>query len=716
MEAVVGRARAGSVALARAVPMWAWLTCAVVLSAGIRFWLARKIVAPWILVDELIYSELAKSFAATGHFLVRDQATSAYGFVYPVLISPAYRLYAAVPSAYDAARAINSVLMSLAAVPAYFLARRVLPPGWSFAAAVLAILIPSMAYTSTLMTENAFYPAFLLVALALVLVLEQPTWRRQALLLALCAFAFLIRAQAVAFLPAILTAPPLLAWMDGRRRVLREYTVLWTAAVVALVLVPLVQIARGHSPLAVFGAYEKAGHTHYTVTSVLRWLLYHVAELDLYLGVIPFAALLVLMFVSRRLPRRTQVFVAATVALSFWLLLEVAAFASKNPIPPRVEERNMFYLAPLFVIALLVWIDQGMPRRHVGVGVAAVVAAVLPGVLPYSTLIGVPAASDELALSIWWRLQDHTISLAHVATWAVVCAVVAALLFLLVPRRLAGLLPLVVAAIFVAVTWTAMDYTHGFQRAAVGALFQGDTNPHRDWIDRAVGHNANVAVVWTACASQQCPQPRSQTDDKVVWENEFFSRSVGTVYYLHDPLPGGLPERPLTFDAASGYFRSDGALIRAPYVLVDSSVEPVGTVVAKDVTKGTSVYRLHGPLRQAVWIRGLYPDYWSGPRLEYVRRGCTGGLLSVVLQGDVNLISKPSHVVVTSFGERLAQAVVKPLEPQHPLDVTLRPHRGICEASFTTTPTAVPGAGDTRRLGIRFIPSATGPFTFTPRS
>src|SRR5207237_2737266 len=139
-----------------------------------------------------------------------------------------------------------------------------------------------------------------------------------------------------------------------------------------------------------------------------------------------------------------QVCVAATVALTFWLLIEVATFASKNPIPPRVEERNMFYLAPLFVIALLVWIDQGLPRRHVAAAVAAVVAAALPGVLPYSTLIGVPATSDELALSIWWRLQDNTIGLSRVAMWAVVVSIVAALLFLLVPRRLAVFLPAVV--------------------------------------------------------------------------------------------------------------------------------------------------------------------------------------------------------------------------------------------------------------------------------
>jgi len=708
MTAAAARAREGSVALARAVPVWAWLTAIVVLSAAIRFALARRVVAPWIMVDEIIYSELAKSFAATGHFLVRGQATSAYGFVYPMLISPAYRLFASVPDAYEAAKAINSVLMSLAAIPAYFLARRVLPAGLSLAAAVLTLAIPSMAYTSTLMTENAFYPAFLLVALALVLVLERPTWRRQVALLALCAFAFLIRAQAVAFLPAVLTAPLALAWMDRRRNALREYSVLWGAAIVALVLVPLVEVARGRSPLAVLGAYEQAGHSHYTVGGVLRWLLYHVAELDLYLGVIPFAALLVLIFLSRRLTRRPQAFVAASVALSLWLLVEVAAFASKNPIPPRVEERNMFYLAPLFVIALLVWIDQGLPRRHVAAGVAAVIAAALPGVLPYSTLIGVPAESDELALSLWWRLQDSTIALSSVATWAVVASVVLALLFLLVPRRLAVVLPLAVAAVFVAVTWTAMDNVHGFRRAAIGALFQGITNPHRDWIDRAVGHDANVAVVWTACASQQCSQPSSLTDDKVVWENEFFSRSVGTVYFLHDVVPGGLPEEPLTFDAASGFFRSKGSLVRAPYALVDKSAIPVGTLVAADNRKGTFVYRLHGPLRLAVGVWGTYPDYWAGPSVRYVRRGCAGGTLSVLLQSDASLFFKPTVETVTSWGRVVGRAVIAPAASPAPLSVKLRPRHGVCEATFTSSRAKVPGAGDRRLLAMRFLPDATG--------
>ena len=73
--------------------------------------------------------------------------------------------------------------MSLAAIPAYLLARRA--PGAALARrAPLAVALPSLAYTGTLMTENAFYPVFLLAAWALVRALERPTVVRQAVLLA----------------------------------------------------------------------------------------------------------------------------------------------------------------------------------------------------------------------------------------------------------------------------------------------------------------------------------------------------------------------------------------------------------------------------------------------------------------------------------------------------------------------------------------------------
>jgi hypothetical protein len=322
-------------------------------------------------------------------------------------------------------------------------------------------------------------------------------------------------------------------------------------------------------------------------------------------------------------------------------------------------------------------------------------------VLPYSTLIGVPASSDELALSIWWRLQDNTISSDHVATWVVVASIIAATLFLVVPRRRAALLPAAVLACFATVTWTAMDNVHGFRISTIGALFQGITNTRRDWIDRAVGHDANVAVLWATCRSEQCPQPRSLTDEKVVWENEFFSRSVREVYVLHDPMPGGLPERPASFHLRSGFFTSGGHPIRAGYALVDTSVEPVGHLVARDRRKGVAVYRLAGPLRQAELVNGIYPDTWSAPHVLYVRRGCTGGTLTAVLQGDASLVRRTQTVAARVLGGRARSVSVRP-GSQRTFVVPL-PRRSICRVDFDVSPSAVPGAGDRRRLGIHFL-------------
>ena len=47
-------------------PIWVWLAALVVFSAVFRYGLSRRVVAPWIMVDEIVYSELAKSFAAQG--------------------------------------------------------------------------------------------------------------------------------------------------------------------------------------------------------------------------------------------------------------------------------------------------------------------------------------------------------------------------------------------------------------------------------------------------------------------------------------------------------------------------------------------------------------------------------------------------------------------------------------------------------------------------
>ena len=77
------------------------------------------------MVDELIWSEVARGIADAGEPLLRDEPDPGYSIVYPLLISPVYALFDSLPDAYAGVKTLNALLMSLAAVPAFFLARRV---------------------------------------------------------------------------------------------------------------------------------------------------------------------------------------------------------------------------------------------------------------------------------------------------------------------------------------------------------------------------------------------------------------------------------------------------------------------------------------------------------------------------------------------------------------------------------------------------------------
>ena len=709
--------RAAAAAAAR-VPVWAWLAGLVVLSTGIRYALGRRIVAPWIFVDELIYSELGKNLAEHGHLWIRDVSGPGYGLVYPLLIAPAYAAFDALPDAYAAAKGIGALSMSLAAVPAYLLARRVLGQWWSLGAAALTVAVPSMLYTGVLMTENVFYPLFLLAALALVAYLDKPGKARAALLLVVIVVCYLARSQAVALVPAALSAPLLHGLYERRslrETVLRRHGVLYGTVVGLVLLVVVVQLARGHAILGVLGAYQAATDSSgYTVGGVLRWLFRHVAELDLYLGVIPFAALLLVALQGRDLPARARSFAAAAVALSFWLLLLVAAFGSQ-PSVAWVEERNLFYVAPLFLIALLLVVQRGagaVAWRRPWLLVSAGVAAALPGLFPYHVFINEKAKADTLALVLWWRLQDSLFGLGDVAYVVAGCSVVAAALLVVVVRRPAvAMLPLLVLVYFAVLQQPAESSAHGFRMASIGALFTGQTTGQRDWIDRAVGRDADVAVLWTGNAHAF-----------TVWENEFFNRSVGTVYTTAGSMPGGLPETKLVVDDATGLMRTEaGAEVRPEYVLTDTSVDLPGREVARDGKKGILVVKLAGPLRSLTKVAGLYPgDSWSGREVSYTRRGCTGGEVIAQVRNDPSLRREPITVTVRAAGAVIARATVAAGGTTTPVRAPLHPAGdGTCRVTFSVSPVTVPrevtqGANpDPRELGAHFdrfdfVPPAGG--------
>jgi hypothetical protein len=315
----------------------------------------------------------------------------------------------------------------------------------------------------------------------------------------------------------------------------------------------------------------------------------------------------------------------------------------------------------------------------------------LPAAIPYHRFIGLSATSDTLALMPLWRLQDNVIDLDDVRLVVTVATILVAAVWLFLPTHWAAALPGLVAAWFLLVQGPAQDDVHGFRFASANALFGGISAEHRDWIDRAVGEDEAVAAVWTG-----------NVDRHVVWENEFFNRSVGAVYRFDQTLGGGLPEVQVKVDRETGFIRDEaGRAVRPSYVLVDGSLEPNGSVVASD-RRGVSVYRLNGPLRSMHLVTGIYPnDTWSGARVTYVRQECRGGQLIVLLHSDASLFDRPSRVVAYQGEREVGRTLVAPTTTGTYLQVPLRGD-GRCRVVFRISPTAVAGHGDPRPLGLHF--------------
>lgn len=650
------------------------------------------------MVDEVIWSEVARGLADAGEPLLRDQPDPGYSIVYPLLISPVYALFESLPDAYAGVKALNAVVMSLAAIPAYFLARRVMRNGLALLAALLAVALPSLAYTGTVMTENVFYPLFLVTVLALVLVLENPSAERVVLLFALLALAFATRVQAVALFPAVLLAPLLLAVFERRslKSLVSRFRWLYGIALGLGLAAVIVELVAGLSPQELLGAYSPVDEAGYQLGEALRYLWWHVAELSLYVLVIPLAATVVLVGRARSLDSRLQAFLAALVSITVCLIPVVAVFASRFSY--RIEERNLFYVAPLFCVALLAWVEIGAPRPRMLASSAAVVSALLLVVIPFDRFLTTSAITDTLMLLPLWSVQDR-IGESWITLAALGLAAGLAAAFLFVPRRFAIALPLLVLGLWVLAVRPIWWGTHGFERFSRGALFQGIRTAERDWVDRTLPRDERAAFLWTG-----------RTDRLTVNETEFFNRGVGPVYYVTDPTPGGLPETRVRIDPRTGRVTlPDGAAVRDRFLLADSSFEPDGRALASDKGWGVTLWRVNSPLVSAVRVDGLYPnDTWSGKTVTYLRRRCARGRLTVSLSSDPSLFLAPQTVIARSNGAVVGRVQFEP-EGRAVLSVPVSPVLGTsdCRVVYTVVPTAVPadvirGNTDPRELGAHF--------------
>jgi hypothetical protein len=692
-------------------PAWIWLTGIVVVSALVRWSLAREQPAPWIFDDELLYWRLSVNFAHAHHFLVREASgLSGVGPGYPLLIAPASALFGDVPRAYFAAQGINALLMSLGAVPAYLLGRRLVGQWLALAGAVFAVVLPSFLFTGTIMTENAFYPAFLCCALAFVWMLEAPTLLRQVVAFAVVVPAFLIRAQGAVLFAALVTATlgfvlaeaHAAGELRSRRRLLERldaFRLMWIVLGIGAILLVVAQVARGRPVTGVLGAYEGLTSSSYTVTGVAKWFVYHLAELDLYMGFLPFAALIVVAVLALgrgETSRAVRAFAAVTLSLVVWITLVTAAFATQiaktNGGVGRIEERNDFYLVPLFLLAFLLWVDRGLPRPARLAAAAAATAAALPGVLPLIDLANLGALSDTFAfIPLARAVIRGSLTPSELSVVVACAALIGALVFVLLPRRLALVAPALVLVYLVAWQIPVQRQMH---ETSTGLLAQALGVP-RGWVDDKVGGGSDVVEVWTG-----------NTNPLALTQTEFFNRSVEQVYtFGGGPLGQGLPEQPLSLNEATGnVLDQNGLPLQAEYLLTDGSLVPLGRRIATDPLSGLVLSRTSQPVRISSRITGRFGDGWTGPQMNYTRFGCKGGRLLLTLTRYQGLVPGPQTVRITSGRHRAQVFKLRDAKP-HQVSIPLGPPPGRCDMALQVSPTGIPqqvfGTPDARELGVR---------------
>jgi hypothetical protein len=681
----------------------------MLLAFVVRMWLNTRVEAPWLMGDELIYSEMAKSFASGEGLEVRGGPPDVRT-LYPVLISPAWFLDS-VEGAFSAAKGINTVAMTLASVPMYLWARRLMSEGWALAAAALLLLLPAFAYTGMIMTESAFLPLFLFALFALARALETPTQAWQLLAVAAVLPAIVIRLQGLVLFAVLVTAVVIdalvTAWGgEAPLRVfvgrLRTFTatgvvlLVLATAYVAYALVSYESLSDG------LGGYRGVIELHYSLWDGLRWTVFHAGELAFAVGFLPASAFLVLAAAWMR-PAGSpadRAFVCVTAAALLWIVPLAGFYASRYS--QRIEERNMFFLEPLLLLALVAWVARGAPRPPRWTAAAVAVPAALLAAIPLERLFNVPILSETLALIPLMRVSTLVEGGSDASRVLLALgAVGAALLFVFVPRRLA---PVTIGAVAVFLAMSAWSVA-GTLREQANATRLETRTPNEDWIDDAVGSGTEVPFVLT---------PGLASVPHLLWQTEFWNRSVGDVYALDSADPTNIAVVSTTVDARGRVIRTADKRPLAPrYVVAQPGVDVVGEKVAAE---GRLVlYRVPAPFRLESRADGVYEDGWSGANATYTNYSKRPGKVRVHVSrlawgGPDVPASVTMEVRLVNSGRRMSTArwVVHSLsERTFRLKTPAAPFRIDVRVQPTFSPAEF-GSPDPRQLGAQLA------FAFEP--
>src|SRR5439155_9339210 len=234
---------------------------------------------------------------------------------------------------------------------------------------------------------------------------------------------------------------------------------------------------------------------------------------------------------------------------------------------PRIHERYLFYVVPLFLIALLAAVrlpaSKAPFRVYEG---AAAIAAVLPAVIPFRSVINNTIVADSFSLQPYGKaVGDTIVPVAH-ATFAAVCAAgLLAFIFVLLRDRKVAVYVLV-PLVFVFMSALVRSRVVGAARGATAAVLPA----HRDWVDRTKP-SRGVALVAGPGAS-----------DLAVFETAFNNLSISRVYYVCTPVFGAIFGEQRIWADRSGRLRDAAGYVNTSYMVMPAALGARGRTVARD--------------------------------------------------------------------------------------------------------------------------------------
>ncbi len=569
-------------------------------------WQAWQRDTPTIFTDEIEFTQISRSIAATGHATLRGGDPAGRVSLYAYLAAPFWWL-GSVASSYAAIKYLGVLLMTATIFPAYGLARLAVSRRYAVFAAVAAGATPALSYSPFLVEEPLAYPVSTLALLSIAVAVARPRRLSLALAVGACMLGVAVRAQLAVLLVVLALGLLARGWSSKRMRSWRARWTAWDwagAAALAVGVAVLLSAALGHRSQTWYVA------TGFFKVRMLEYGLWAAGALAIGLGVLPLIAGLAGLARRREPDERLRAFVVVAVAAIVvfgWYTAVKAAYLS-TVFSIVVAERNLIYLVPLLFTGTALVLERRVVPLW-ATAAATALAAYLVATTPYTLSQYPNYEAHGLAVTAfgnrilrWPADQIETALLVIV----VLCGIAVVTLRF---ARGRGLTVAVAALGAFVLAWnvTAEIYAANGERLFSERMYATLPKPP-NWVDRVT--DGKPALFLGQGISDQNP----------VWQLEFWNRSLHLFWGIDGSVPG--PGKRTTPNLA----RPDGTLdpedIDADYAVVANGV----SLNADRLTRvgNLDLYRLDGPVRLRETLAGVSDDGWMSTFASYTRYDVAG--------------------------------------------------------------------------------------------